>query len=114
VYQWLRLVQVLQQKEGCGTEAEQNRQIIRGDIVGQSHVWISERRSARGVKCNVGKGIVGFLASDAGVEGVRSASRPAGESVQILKARLTQGVYNGLGLWRIDCGGWGRYGRVQV
>jgi hypothetical protein len=54
MYQWLRLIQVLQQKEGGGAEAEQNRQVIRGDITGQRHVWISERPSARGVKCNVG------------------------------------------------------------
>ena len=66
------------------------------------------------MKCNVGKGVVDFVASDAGVEGVRSAPRPGSESVQILKARLIRGVYNCLGLWRVDCGGWGRYDRVQV
>ena len=48
----------MQQKEGGGAEAEQNRQVIRSDIVGQRHVWVNERPSARGVKCNVGKDVL--------------------------------------------------------
>lgn len=81
MYQWLRLVQVLQQKKGGGAETEQNRQVVRCDVVGQRHVWISERPSARGVKCNAGGGIFYSVVPGAEVEGVQSASRQAGKSV---------------------------------
>ena len=43
VYQWLRLIQVLQQEESSGAEAQQNRQVICDDITGQGHVQGSAR-----------------------------------------------------------------------
>lgn len=101
MYQWLRFVQILQQKESSGAEAEQNCQVIRDYIAGQRHGWISEGTNARGVKCN---GIFDLVASDAGVEGVRSASRPVNEPVQILEAGLRKRVYDNLELWRTGCG----------
>ena len=43
MYKWLRLIQVLQEKERSSAETEQNRQVIRGNITGQRHVCVIER-----------------------------------------------------------------------
>ena len=51
------------------------------------------------MKCNVGRGVFDSVASDAGVGGVRATSRPAGESVQVLKARFIQRAHNNREVW---------------
>ena len=91
MHQWLRFIQVLQQKEGGSAEAEQNGQVIRGDIAGQRHVWVSGRPSTRGVKWNVGRSI---LIPSLQTPGLKVCVPPRGKPTNPLR-------FSSLGLFKV-------------